>query len=81
MEVYVINYFVYFSACDIAIKKNIKILEPVFGWKKEILFSDIYDIEFFNNKMKKFNNGEDIMIPFNEKNKYKIVKNTINLEL
>jgi len=71
--------FSLFSACDIAIKKNIKILEPIFGWKKEILFSDIYDIEIFNNKMKEFNNGEDIMIPFNEKNKYKIIKNTINL--
>jgi len=68
-----------FSACDIAIKQNIKILEPFFGWKKKILFSDIYDIEFFNNKMKEFNNGEDIIIPFNEKNKYKIIKNTINL--
>ena len=68
-----------FSACDIAIKKNIKILEPAFGWKKRILFSDIYDIEIFNNKMKEFNNGEDIMIPINEKNKYKIIKNTIDL--
>ncbi len=71
--------FCLFSACDIAIKKNVKILEPVFGWKKEILFSDIYDIEIFNSKMKEFNNGEDIMIPFNEKNKYKIIKNTIPL--
>lgn len=71
--------FCLFSACDIAIKKNIKILEPVFGWEKKILFSDIYDIEYFNNKMKEFNNGENIMIPFNEKNKYKIIKNTIDL--
>ena len=71
--------FCLFSACDIAIKKKIKILEPEFGWKKKILFSDIYDIEFFNNKMKKFNNGENIMIPIDKKNKYKIIENTINL--
>lgn len=68
--------FCLFSACDIAIKNNIKILEPTFGWKKKILFSDIYDIDFFNNKMKEFNNGEDIMISNKVKNKYKIIKNT-----
>lgn len=71
--------FCLISACDIAIKKKIKILEPEFGWKKKILFSDIYDIDFFNNKMKEFNNCEDIIIPINEKNKYKIIKNRINL--
>jgi len=71
--------FCLFSACDIAIKKKIKILEPEFGWRKKILFSAIYDIEFFNNNIKQFNNGEDILIPMNEKNKYKIIKNTTDL--
>lgn len=68
-----------FSACDIAIKKKIKILEPHFGWKRKILFSDIYDIDFFNEKMRKFNNGEDIIIPMKEKDKYKMIKNNIKL--
>lgn len=75
--------FCLISACDIAINKNIKILEPAFGWdgwkpSYKILFSDIYDIEFFNNKMKEFNNGEDIMIPINEKNKYNIIPSTFS---
>ena len=68
-----------FSACDIAIKNNIKILEPYFGWKKKILFSDIYDINFFNEEMKKFNKGQDILISRNEENLYTIKKNNINL--
>lgn len=71
--------FCLFSACDIAINKNIQILEPKFGWKKKILFSDIYDIDFFNDKMKKINNNKDIIIPQYEKNKYKIINNDINL--
>ena len=71
--------FCLFSACDIAIKENMKILEPHFGWRERILFSDIYDIEFFNNKMKEFNNGENIMVPISEENKYKIIGNKINL--
>lgn len=71
--------FCLFSACDIAINKQIQLLEPNFGWKRKILFSDIYDIDFFNDMMKKHNNGKDIMIPYNERNKYKIIKNSINL--
>ena len=68
-----------FSACDIAKKNNIKILEPNFGWTRKILFSDIYDIDFFNEEMKKNNNGEIIMIPLNRKQKYNIKKNNDNL--
>ena len=71
--------FCLFSACDISIKSNIKLLEPVFGWKKKILFSDIYDINYFNNRMKKFNGGENIMISFNNRDKYNIIQNNINL--
>lgn len=71
--------FCLFSACDIAVKQRIKILEPEFGWEKKILFSDIYDIDFFNNNMKELNNGQDIIIPINEKSKYNIKKNNINL--
>jgi hypothetical protein len=71
--------FFFFSACDIAIKKQVKILEPEFGWNKKILFSDIYDIDFFNDKMKDFNNGENIMIPINESDNYEIIQNDIDL--
>jgi len=66
--------FCLFSACDIAIKKRVLLLEPKFGWNKPILFSDIYDIYFFNEKMKEYNNGKIIMIPFNDKDKYNVVK-------
>lgn len=33
-----------FAACEIAQKNNFQIVEPEFGWRKKILFSDIYDI-------------------------------------
>ena len=63
-----------FSVCDIAIKNNTKILEPIFGWKQNILFSDIYDIDYFNQKM-----GQIIIVPIKNKNIYNIKKNKINL--
>lgn len=66
--------FCLFSACDIAIKNNIKLLEPVFGWNTDILFSDIYDISYFNSVMKKYNGGSDIMIPQADKHKHKYKK-------
>lgn len=54
--------FCLFSACNIAIENNYILVEPHFGWKKKILFSDIYDLNYFNEKMKKYNNGNDVMI-------------------
>ena len=33
----------------ISLKYNINIIEPLFGWKKKILFSDIYNIDILNN--------------------------------
>lgn len=71
--------FCLFTACDIATKKNIKLLEPIFGWKKKIFFSDIYDINYFNDKMKGFNNGKIIMISRKKRNEYKVIKNNIDL--
>ena len=65
--------FCLFSACDIAIQNKNKILEPSFGWYTKIRFSDIYDIDVFNKKMKPFNNGENIIIPNHEKHKYNII--------
>lgn len=71
--------FCLFSACDISRKNKIKILEPYFGWRKRILFSDIYDIKYFNETMKQFNNGDEMMIRINDKDKYNIVENKIDL--
>jgi hypothetical protein len=63
--------FCFFSACDIAINKSIKILEPKFGWKRPILFSEIYDLEKFNRNMRRYNKGQDILIPFAKRSNYK----------
>jgi len=71
------------SACDIALNNEAKIIEPFFGWKKRILFSDIYDIDFFNNEMEKHNHGKQIIIPKNlvedKKIKELTVENNIDL--
>lgn len=71
--------FCLFSACDISIKRNIPLLEPIFGWNNAIKFSDIYNIDYFNNQMKPYNNNRNIMIPFNQKHKYKVINNKTNL--
>ena len=62
-----------FSACSIALKDKKKILEPHLGWNKKILFSDIYDINYFNHAMKPYNNGEDIMVSIKDESKYNII--------
>ena len=50
------------AACEIAQKNNLQILEPEFGWRKKILFSDIYDIDYFNLNMEKHFGGQYILI-------------------
>ena len=71
--------FCLFSACDIAIKDGIQLLEPFMGWEKKIKFSDIYDLSYFNKQMKKYNNGKDIIIPIEKKSQYKIIPNKEDL--
>lgn len=66
-----------FSACDIAIKNETSIIEPEFGWKVGILFSDIYDLDFFNASMRKFSNNRDIIVKKNDSQN--VIQNRINL--
>lgn len=51
------------SACDIAINEKSTLIEPYFGWEKKILFSEIYDLDYFNMKMREFTNGNILIIP------------------
>ena len=72
-----------FAACEIAQKYNFQLLEPEFGWHKKILFSDIYDIDFFNQQLAKHVGGRDIMVArntvSNEKLHNRIRKDQFNL--
>ena len=43
------------------------------------MFSDIYDLDKFNQNMKPHNNGHNLIIPHNEASKYTIKQNNINL--
>ena len=65
--------FCLFSACEIAIQQNIPLLEPIFGWKHPTNFSNIYDLNYFNEQMKQYNNGKIIMIPYESKNSHTII--------
>ncbi len=67
-----------FSACDIALKKDCTLIEPFFGWKERILFSDIYDIDYFNEVMSPYNQGKQIMISRDKLNDETIKRRTIN---
>jgi len=55
----------FFAACELAQKNNYQLLEPAFGWHKKILFSDIYDMDYFNAAMSEHFGGKNILIPFN----------------
>ena len=76
-----------FSACDIALNQKAYIVEPDFGWNNKILFSDIYDIEYFNKVMSKHCSNKELMIPKDRiiKNKFlkflslKLIDNDIDL--
>ena len=71
--------FCLFSACEIAIRDGIQILEPKLGWKRKILFSEIYDLDLFNANMRPHNNNKDILVRDRDKDKYKIVSNKQDL--
>lgn len=76
-----------FSACDVALKQKAYIVEPDFGWNNKILFSDIYDIEYFNEVMGKHYDNKKLMIAKDRiiKNKFlkflslKLIDNDIDL--
>lgn len=69
-----------FSACDIAIRNGVILIEPEFGWTQPILFSDIYDIDFFNSILRQYNNGKTVMIRRSElPNGADVIENNIHL--
>ena len=65
--------FSLFELCEKAKHKSLNILEPKFGWKKPILFSDIFDIEYFNENMQ-----EVKMIPREKESNYTLQSATNN---
>ncbi|WP_026914474.1 hypothetical protein [Christiangramia portivictoriae] len=71
------------SACEIALKEHAKLIEPKFGWKEKILFSEIYDLEHFNRSFFETTGVKDLMISREdyEKSEFqnKSVENVISL--
>jgi len=66
------------SACDIAINEKSSIIEPYFGWEKEILFSEIYDLNYFNKKMSEFTDGQTLIISRDKINTRSAKRNSID---
>ena len=64
--------FDFFTACDIAIKTGVKVIEPDFGSQKHVLFSEIYDLKYFNETMKKWNKNEYLIVPYQNMNEYSL---------
>ncbi len=70
--------FCLISACDIAIKEKSFLIEPYFGWKRQIRFSDIYDLEYFNKKMGENTNGRELIISRDRINNRAIKKKSVD---
>lgn len=64
--------FCFFVACELAIQNDEPFVEPLFGWKKKIKFSEIYDIDYFNNQMRCVFKDKDILIKRSKIKNYKI---------
>lgn len=72
--------FCLMSACQIAIQNKFSIVEPIFGWTRPILFGEIYDIKFFNEYLRNFTGGYDLIIEkTNILKNQTIIKNQIDL--
>lgn len=71
------------SACEIAIKEQAQLIEPIFGWKEKVLFSQIYDLEYFNSSIFESTGIKHLMISRKdyEKSEFqnKSVENVISL--
>ena len=73
------KFFYLFSACDICIKNNLKLIEPFFGSKNTFLFSCLYDLDYFNNCIKEHNNNKELIVSYNNKENYEIITNNHDL--
>lgn len=75
--------FCLMSACHISIANKKKFAEPSFRWgKQKALFSEIYDIDYFNCVMKKYNRKQPLMLRLSEISKLKYdVKNCAKVRL
>lgn len=75
--------FCLISACYISITNKRKFVEPCFRWgKQKALFSEIYDINHFNNVMKKYNRKQPLMLKLSQISNIKYqVKNCAKFRL
>lgn len=63
---------------SICINNNINIIEPLFGWKKKIPFSDIYNIDILNNAFMNIYNRKIIYKKSDIKNITDVTKIDLN---
>ena len=69
----------FFSACDLAINEKCFLIEPYFGWSERILFSEIYDLPYFNERMRPFAGGRNILVSRREACSGKGIDNVVDL--
>ena len=68
-----------FAATDFALLHGASLQEPEFGWKQKILFSHIYDLDYFNEKLRRYHGGRNLIVPKSKLQSQKALRMPLDL--